>query len=64
MPDKDEDDDVIKEVRRVREQMFKAAGGTLEGLYKTLKELEKNETVPVVNLPPRRPSPTKTETGQ
>lgn len=63
MRNEDEDDDVIKEVRLVRERMFKAAGGTLEGLYKTLKELEKKETVPVVNLPPRRPSPSKTEAG-
>jgi hypothetical protein len=53
MRPEEEDDDVIKEVRRVREQIFKDAGGTLEGLYRRLKELEKKETVPVVNLPPR-----------
>jgi hypothetical protein len=53
MRPEEEDDDVVKEVRRVREQIFKDAGGTLEGLYRRLKELEKKETIPVVNLPPR-----------
>jgi hypothetical protein len=56
--DYDEDDDeIIREVRRARRKVFEEAGGTLDGLFKMLKDLEKKETLPVVNMPPRKASP-------
>jgi hypothetical protein len=51
------EDEVMSELRRVRERIFEEAGGTLEGLYAMLKKLEASESAPVVNLPPRRPEP-------
>ena len=53
-PPDGQDDEVIKEVRRARQQMLAESGGTLEGLFKLLKELETKETLPVVNRPPRK----------
>ena len=51
------DDEVVGEVRRVRAKIFRECGGTLEGLYSRLKELESVETRPVLSLPPRPPKP-------
>jgi hypothetical protein len=56
-PYDEQDDEIIKEVRQARQRVFEDAGGTLDGLFKMLKALEKNETLPVVNLPPRKLSP-------
>jgi hypothetical protein len=56
----DADDEIIKEVRRARQKMFEEAGGTLDGLFKMLKEFEKREKLQIVNLPPRRLSPSDT----
>ena len=55
-----EDDEIIAEVRRVRAKIFQECGGTLEGLYARLKELEKKETREVLLLTPRPPKPLKT----
>ena len=55
-----EDDEIVAEVRRVRAKIFQECGGTLEGLYARLKELEKKETREVLLLTPRPPKPLKT----
>ena len=54
-----EDDEIVAEVRRVRAKIFQECGGTLEGLYARLKELEKKETREVLSLAPRPPKPLK-----
>ena len=54
------DDEIVAEVRRVRAKIFQECGGTLEGLYARLKELEKKETREVLLLTPRPPKPLKT----
>ena len=56
-----EDDEIIAEVRRVRSKIFHESGGTLEGLYARLKELEREETRQVLSLAPRPPKPMKTK---
>ncbi len=56
-----EDDEIVAEVRRVRAKIFQECGGTLEGLFARLKELEKKETRQVLSLAPRRPKPLKTK---
>ena len=56
-----EDDEIVAEVRRVRAKIFQECGGTLEGLYARLKELEKKETREVLSLVPRPPKPLKTK---
>ena len=58
-----EDDEIIAEVRRVRAKIFQECGGTLEGLYARLKELEKKETRQMLSLAPRPPKPLKTQAG-
>ena len=55
-----EDDEIVAEVRRVRARIFQECGGTLEGLYARLKELEKKETREVLSLAPRPLKPLKT----
>jgi hypothetical protein len=50
------DDEIITEVRRNRARLFRECGGTLEGLFARLKELEKARERPVVKLPRRRPA--------
>ena len=52
-----EDDEIVAEVRRVRAKIFQECGGTLEGLFARLKELEKNETREVLSLAPRAANP-------
>lgn len=59
----DADDEIIREVRRARQQIFDEAGGTLDGLFKMLTEAEKQETLPLVNLPPRLLSPADASKG-
>ena len=56
-----EDDEIVAEVRRVRAKIFQECGGTLEGLYARLKELEKKETRQVLSLAPRQAKPLKTK---
>ncbi len=56
-----EDDEIVAEVRRVRAKIFQECGGTLEGLYARLKELEKKETRQVLSLTPRPAKPLKTK---
>ena len=58
-----EDDEIVAEVRRVRAKILQECGGTLEGLYARLKELEKRETREVLSLAPRPPKPLKTKAG-
>ena len=56
-----EDDEIVAEVRRVRSKIFQECGGTMEGLYARLKELEKEETRQVLSLTPRPARPLKTK---
>lgn len=56
-----EDDEIIAEVRRVRAKIWQECGGTLEGLFARLKELEKTEAREVLSLAPRPPRPLKTK---
>ena len=55
-----EDDEIVAEVRRVRAKIFQECGGTLEGLYARLQELEKKETRQILSLAPRPAKPLKT----
>jgi hypothetical protein len=48
------DDEIIAEVRRVRAQIFKECGGTLEGLYARLKRVQKRHAQRIVPAPARR----------
>lgn len=50
-------DEIVEEVRAVRQQIFQQAGGTLEGLFAMLKELESKEHGKLVSYPPRKPDP-------
>jgi hypothetical protein len=48
------DDEIVAEVRRARERIFRDSGGTLDGLYGRLKDLEKKEMRQLVSPEPRR----------
>ena len=48
------DDEIVAEVRRARERIFRDSGGTLDGSYARLKELEKIDTRHIVSPEPRR----------
>ena len=48
-----EDDEIVAEVRRARERIFMDSGGTLDGLYARLKDLEKREVRQIVCPGPR-----------
>ncbi len=37
------DDEIVREVRRIRAQIFREAGGTLESYFKYIKQREKAE---------------------
>ena len=54
MPDPRNNDPILEEVRRNREELLRAAGGSIDALYASLKESEQSEQRPVVKLPPRR----------
>jgi hypothetical protein len=49
-----EDDEIVAEVRRARDRIFRDSGGTLDGLYARLNELEERETRQLVSPEPRR----------
>ncbi len=49
----DGDDEIIRGVREARRQVFELAGGTLDGLFRLLKETEAKAALPLVSLPPR-----------
>jgi hypothetical protein len=44
---------IIDEVRRNREQLLRASGGSIDELFAVLKDAERKESRPVVKLPPR-----------
>ena len=50
----DADDEIVAEVRRARARIFRDSGGTLDGLYGRLKELEKAEMRQLVSPEPHR----------
>jgi hypothetical protein len=47
-------DEIIDEVRAVRERLLKEAGGTVDALIAWLRKLESAEKRPVVTREPRR----------
>ena len=49
------EDPIVGEVRRVREELFAAAGYDLEEFCKRLREQQQREGRAVVTRPPRRP---------
>jgi hypothetical protein len=59
----DADDEIIREVRTARQKIFEEAGGTLDGLFRMLKEAERKSSLPLVTLPPRLLSPADTSKG-
>jgi hypothetical protein len=50
-------DDIIREVRKVREAYAEQFGYDLEAIHRDLKALEQASGRRVVSLPPRRPKP-------
>ncbi len=46
-------DQIIDEVRRNREQIFRASGGSIDELFAALKIAESKESRPMVKLPSR-----------
>jgi hypothetical protein len=48
-------DDVVQEVRKIREAYAKQFGYDLEAIHRDLKEQEKVSGRRIVSLPPRRP---------
>jgi len=58
-----EDDEIVAEVRRARERIFRDSGGTLEGLYERLKELEKTDARRFVSPTPRQAVRLETKAG-
>jgi hypothetical protein len=55
MPDERPQDPILDEVRRNRDALVRASGGSLEGLFSMLKAYEARDAARVVKLPPRRP---------
>ena len=50
-------DDILREVRAVREAYAKQFGYDLQAIHRDLKALEQANAPRVVSLPPRRPKP-------
>ena len=48
------EDPIIEEVRRNREELLRAAGGSLDALYAALRDSESKESRKVVAMPPRK----------
>ena len=59
-----EDDEIVAEVRRARERIFRDSGGTLDGLYARLKDLEGKEARQVVSRGPRPATALRPEAGE
>jgi hypothetical protein len=51
------EDPIVAEVRRIRDQLFAEAGGTLEGLVAMLRAREATHEHELITLAPRRPEP-------
>lgn len=49
-----EDDEIVADVRRARERLWRDSGGTLDGLYARLKAIEKQVARPMVSPAARR----------
>lgn len=54
-------DDILLEVRTVREAYAKQFGYDLEAIHRDLKALEQASGRRVISLPPRRPKPATTD---
>jgi hypothetical protein len=50
-------DDVVLEVRKIREAYAKQFGFDLQAIHRDLKEQERASGRRVISLPPRRPKP-------
>jgi hypothetical protein len=53
-------DDIVREVRKVREAYAKQFGYDLQAIHRDLKAQEQASGRQVVSLPPRRPKPAMT----
>ena len=54
-------DDVLREVRQIREAYAKQFAYDLQAIHRDLKEQEKASGRRLVSLPPRRPKPVVTD---
>lgn len=54
------EDPIVAEVRKVRGELFAAAGYDLDEFCRQLRERQQNEGRPAVTRPPRRPQPQET----
>ena len=52
-------DDVVLEVREIREAYAKQFGYDLQAIHRDLKEQEQASGRRIVSLPPRRPNPVR-----
>jgi hypothetical protein len=48
-------DPIVDEVRRQREALVRASGGTLDSLFALIKDRQEHEAKGLVKLPARRP---------
>lgn len=49
-------DEIVDEVRAVRERVLREAGGSLDALVARLRKLEERETETVLQPPPQAPT--------
>ena len=55
MSDQPNQDPILADVRRNRDELVRAAGGSLESLFALLKAREAQDAARLVKYPPRRP---------
>ena len=55
MPEEPRQDPIVDEVRRQREALVRASGGTLDSLFALIKDRQEHEAKGLVKLPARRP---------
>lgn len=55
MPEESRQDPIVDEVRRQREALVRASGGTLDSLFALIKDRQEHEAKRLVKLPARRP---------
>ena len=56
-------DPIVEEVRAVRARLFAKHGGTIEGLFKHLMEVQRTSGRTYVSYPPTRIKPEEPEPG-
>lgn len=58
------EDPIVSETRKLREEMFQEAGGSLDGLFELLKEEQKRYSDKLVRLPSRKATVVATREGE